>query len=230
MEVTDEEESSPIASEGGVGGGKYLLYGWLVGRAAADLGLAQALAFSEAQRGEQIKRLEESLLGRIRELQNPDLSGDVKASAEVDALKVELQRVCDSQRQLAADRVHVEQLEILIRGKLREFEDYSQQQLQDGAGSELGDIKLELKLLVDRIARAEYALQQVQAHAECENQRVDEMTAYRPKTQLAAEVANDNSTAAVAQSVETNLQEQLAEIRAELGQGTRAAAARGSHE
>lgn len=59
-----EEEKDKAAA------GKDLLFGWLVGRAAADLGLAQALAASEAQRTEQIKRLEDSLLGQIRELQS----------------------------------------------------------------------------------------------------------------------------------------------------------------
>ena len=54
----------------GPANGKDVLYGWLVGRAAADLGLAQAIAASEAQRVEQIRRLEEALLGQMRELQN----------------------------------------------------------------------------------------------------------------------------------------------------------------
>lgn len=52
------------------GNGKDVLYGWLVGRAAADLGLAQALAASEAQRAEQFRRLESTLMGELRALQN----------------------------------------------------------------------------------------------------------------------------------------------------------------
>ena len=50
--------------------GNELLYGWLVGRAAADLGLAQALASSDAHYGERIKRMEESLVTQIQELKN----------------------------------------------------------------------------------------------------------------------------------------------------------------
>jgi DNA repair exonuclease SbcCD ATPase subunit len=68
--VADERNDKPSgAHEQNVGGGKDVLFGWLVGRAAADLGLAEAIAASEAQRAEQIKRLEETLLAQVRELQ-----------------------------------------------------------------------------------------------------------------------------------------------------------------
>jgi chromosome segregation ATPase len=65
-----ENEKSPSNESNNVGAGKDVLFGWLVGRAAADLGLAQALAASEAQRTEQLKRLEVSLLAQIQEVQN----------------------------------------------------------------------------------------------------------------------------------------------------------------
>jgi chromosome segregation ATPase len=69
--VTDSEnKKSPSSESNNVGAGKDVLFGWLVGRAAADLGLAQALAASEAQRAEQLKRLEVSLLAQIQEVQN----------------------------------------------------------------------------------------------------------------------------------------------------------------
>jgi len=65
-----ENKKSPSSESNNVGAGKDVLFGWLVGRAAADLGLAQALAASEAQRAEQLKRLEISLLAQIQEVQN----------------------------------------------------------------------------------------------------------------------------------------------------------------
>jgi chromosome segregation ATPase len=65
-----ENKKSPSSESNNVGAGKDVLFGWLVGRAAADLGLAQALAASEAQRTEQLKRLEVSLLAQIQEVQN----------------------------------------------------------------------------------------------------------------------------------------------------------------
>jgi chromosome segregation ATPase len=65
-----ENKKSPSSESNNVGAGKDVLFGWLVGRAAADLGLAQALAASEAQRAEQLKRLEVSLLAQIQEVQN----------------------------------------------------------------------------------------------------------------------------------------------------------------
>jgi len=68
--VADDRNDKPSGPlEQNVGGGKDVLFGWLVGRAAADLGLAEAIAASEAQRAEQIKRLEETLLAQIQELQ-----------------------------------------------------------------------------------------------------------------------------------------------------------------
>jgi chromosome segregation ATPase len=68
--VADSENKKSPSSESNTGAGKDVLFGWLVGRAAADLGLAQALAASEAQRTEQLKRLEISLLAQIQEVQN----------------------------------------------------------------------------------------------------------------------------------------------------------------
>jgi chromosome segregation ATPase len=228
--LTDERKEFPGASEINLGGGKDLLYGWLVGRAAADLGLAQALATSESQRSEQIKRLEESLLGQIRELREGESSSDGRSAAEFDALKVELQRVSESQQQSAADRIHVEQLEAAIRGKLHEFESRIQQPSQSVAGSDLSDLRFELKLLVDRITRAEYSVQQAQAQAASQSQRVEEIVADRLKTetallrtQLVAELDSHTPAATLAQSVDACLQNKLDELRVEIGQGTRAA-------
>src|SRR2546426_1207449 len=74
--VTDSENEKASSSDtNNLGAGKDVLFGWLVGRAAADLGLAQALAASEAQRAEQFKRLEDTLLAQIRQLQQQLTSG-----------------------------------------------------------------------------------------------------------------------------------------------------------
>ncbi|HLN85309.1 MAG TPA: hypothetical protein VK200_02585, partial [Candidatus Limnocylindrales bacterium] len=227
MGLPDEGKDFPGPSQSGLGGGKDLLYGWLVGRAAADLGLAQALAASEAQRSEQIKRLEESLLGQIRELQKSDSSNHENGTADLEALKIELQRVSENQQKLASDRIHVEQLEAALRGKLDDFERQIQQQAQGGAGSDLGDIKFDLKLLADRIARAEYSAQQALAQATSQSQRLEEIVADRLKsetallkTQLVAELDRDNPAETIAQLAEANLQKQIDELRSELGQST----------
>lgn len=91
----DERNTSAAGQTPNLGAGKDLLFGWLVGRAAADLGLAQALAASEAQRVEQIKRLEDSLLAQIRELQSQaSLGGSAdKEFAELGDLKATVDRV-----------------------------------------------------------------------------------------------------------------------------------------
>ena len=103
MGLFDESNDQPLGSQGSnPGGGTDVLYGWLVGRAAADLGLAQALAASESQRKEQIKRLEDNLLGQMRELHlaQTSSSGAAVNPAEVDALKAEIERVRERQQQL----------------------------------------------------------------------------------------------------------------------------------
>ena len=86
--MADEKNDQPFGGQTiGPANGKDVLYGWLVGRAAADLGLAQAIAASEAQRVEQIRRLEEALLGQMRELQNSQAgAGSASNRAEVDLL------------------------------------------------------------------------------------------------------------------------------------------------
>jgi DNA repair exonuclease SbcCD ATPase subunit len=88
-----ENKKSPSTESNNTGAGKDVLFGWLVGRAAADLGLAQALAASEAQRTEQLKRLEVSLLAQIQEVQNQPTGtanyGD--PNPQLQELKAELQ-------------------------------------------------------------------------------------------------------------------------------------------
>ena len=177
MEVSNERKDSLGAQESDLGGGKDLLYGWLVGRAAADLGLAQALVVSEAQRSEQIKRLEDSLLGQIRELEkrqtsNPNTNG---STAEMAALKAELERFSERQHKLETERIDIDQLEAVIRAKLREFEPQTPQQGQHHVGSDLGDFKLDVELLTDRVARVEFSNQQAQAQSASEFRRIEDL-------------------------------------------------------
>jgi hypothetical protein len=159
---SDEQKDSPNPPESHSSGGKDLLYGWLVGRAAADLGLAQALATSEAYHGEQIKRMEESLQAQIRELKDRQQSvGDMYGNpAEFDALKSEMGRVRDWQAHFAAEKARVDQLEATIREKLNEFDGGSQQNSERVSSGDFNDLKFELKIIADRIARAEFSTQQ----------------------------------------------------------------------
>ena len=91
--MADDRNDHPSnAQTHSFGAGKDDLFGWLVGRAAADLGLAQAIAASEAQRNEQLKRLEESLLTQVQELKKQQgAAGDPAITlAGIDNLKVEI--------------------------------------------------------------------------------------------------------------------------------------------
>jgi chromosome segregation ATPase len=94
--VTDDGTDKPSnAQPGNAGASKDVLFGWLVGRAAADLGLAQALAASEAQHADKFKQLEASLLAQIQELQhspNPPF-GAAHQSDELEQLKAAVQSI-----------------------------------------------------------------------------------------------------------------------------------------
>jgi hypothetical protein len=68
--LLDQRTDNPFSPrEDQMGKGKEMLVGWLVGKAGVDFGVAQALAASDAQAAEQLKRLEETLVARISELQ-----------------------------------------------------------------------------------------------------------------------------------------------------------------
>jgi chromosome segregation ATPase len=110
----DEKDKAPTGSQTtNFGAGQDLLFGWLVGRAAADFGLAQVLAASEAQRVEQMKRLEDALLAQIHELQGQTNIGapsnrqvtefnDLKAN--LDSIAARLSQVEDTARQAVQTR------------------------------------------------------------------------------------------------------------------------------
>ena len=232
MGSADERKVSLNTQKSDLGGGKDLLYGWLVGRAAADLGLAQALAASEAQRSEQIKRLEAALLTEIRELENRQaLSANAAGSAaQIDALKEEMQRFSERQNQLETARVSVEGLEAAIRAKLGEFESQIHENSSHLAPGNLDDFEFEIKLLADRIARAEFCNQQAQARAASESQRVQEQVSTLIKSQAAAikaqiieELRAHPPSELAARTVAEALQEKIDELRSEIGREAPAA-------
>ena len=117
MALPDEEKKFSGTSESTLGDRKNLLYDWLVGRAAADPSLAHALAASEAQRSEQIKRLEESLLRQIRELQKRDSTNHDNGSADLAALKADL-----GQRAIVTAQSILASVEEIFGSKINELQ------------------------------------------------------------------------------------------------------------
>ncbi len=176
MGLPEETSENPAPeSANNIGGGTDVLYGWLVGRAAADLGLAQVLAANETQRREQIKRLEENLLAQIRELQDHQCTngGDINSAALIDPLKLELERVGARQARLEAAQQNVQRLEAAMNSKLGEFAAQLRLQAERFAFGNSDDVKFEIKLLADRIARAEFSAQRAQTEALSESQRIE---------------------------------------------------------
>ena len=224
MGLPDETSENPATQNASnLGGGTDVLYGWLVGRAAADLGLAQALAASEAQRREQIKRLEESLLAQIRELQNCQgaNSGDVYSAALIDPLKLELERVGARQAQLEAAQQNVQWLETAMTSKLGEFAAQMRQQAESFSSGNNDDVKFELKLLADRIARAEFAAQRAQTETLSASQRIEDTLIERLQAQVAASQAQfiaELQARGAAPNVSADQQEMLHQLSQRLGQ------------
>ncbi len=95
--ANDPTDQPTTPQPSAAGGSKDVLFGWLVGRAAADLGLAQALAASEAQRAEQFQALEAGLLAQIRELRNAPsaFAAHPEQTEEFARLKAEMQSLLE---------------------------------------------------------------------------------------------------------------------------------------
>ena len=161
--MADENEKPSSGQTNTLGAGKDLLFGWLVGRAAADLGLAQALAASEAQRVEQIKRLEDSLLAQIHELQNqPNIgaSADTQFAElhELHELKVEFDSVAErlgrletiaqqavqSRDQFKTDAAML-QSEMVRQQNLLEAQPARFQELAEGFSARFRDLEVQIR-------------------------------------------------------------------------------------
>ncbi len=229
MGSSDEQSEHLNNQEPNDAGGNDLLYGWLVGRAAADLGLAQALAVSESRRNDQFKRLEVNLLAQVRELQNSQHANgiSVENAATIAALKAEIERIDARQHNLEAGKVSSDSLETVVRARLREFENQIEQQQGQNRSGQLGDFKFELTLLADRVARAEFSTQQAQASVANEQLRIDEQIANLIERQSAAfkariieELRSDQPSMLEAQNLEAMLEKRIDELRGELSPAT----------
>ena len=145
--VADDKNDQPLGGQTiGAANGKDVLYGWLVGRAAADLGLAQAIAASEAQRAEQIKRLEAALLGQMRELQNSQatFSGSSVDGAEVDRLKDQFQQFGERQNFLEAQQLTIGQIEAQLSAKIVELQAQIEQPPAAAANAEINALRADM--------------------------------------------------------------------------------------
>ena len=94
MGLFDEAGETPLNRDGCRPGGRKdaSLFDWLVRKAEADLGLAQAFAAGETQRVDQIKRLEATLVSQITALQDHILE---RREAELDDFKSEISACAD---------------------------------------------------------------------------------------------------------------------------------------
>jgi len=118
----DQRTDNPLSPrENQMGKGKDMLVGWLVGKAGVDFGVAQALAASDAQAAEQLKRLEETLVARITELQKEQKIGDEIPESyvrQLSALQAELQGFAKRMSLVEAAGQQTERFGNLLRGEI----------------------------------------------------------------------------------------------------------------
>lgn len=222
--MADDKHDQPLASQTiGAANGKDVLYGWLVGRAAADLGLAQAIAASEAQRAEQIKRLEEALLGQMRELQDNQatVSGSSADGAEIDRLKDRVQQFGERQNFLEAQQLTIGQIENQLSAKITELQAQIEQPLAMGANAEVNALRADLAALTQRLEQAEASAARESAPGDerlAEEQIaliVHEQTAAL-KTQLLEQLQKPTSFASEFTALETSFQKKLDALQQEI--------------
>ena len=184
--MADEKTDQPLGGQiAGAANGKDVLYGWLVGRAAADLGLAQAIAASEAQRAEQMRRLEEALMGQMRELQSSQTIASAGSdSGEVGRLKEQVSQFCERQNFLEAQQLTSGQLEAQLAAKLHQLESQlTQTPAAPIASQEITGLRQEVAALAERLAQSESA---TRAATPADHRMIEEQIAVAVREQSAA--------------------------------------------
>jgi hypothetical protein len=222
--VADDKNDQPLGSQTiGAANGKDVLYGWLVGRAAADLGLAQAIAASEAQRAEQIKRLEEALLGQMRELQNSQatVSGAFGGGAEVDRLKDQVQQFGERQNFLEAQQLTIGQIEAQLSARINELQALIAQPAAADANSEIDALHAEMSALTQRLAQVEASA--LRESAPIDGRLTEEQIAIvvrqqseAIKTQLVEQLQKETSSAGEFKTLESSFQQKLDALQQEI--------------
>ena len=106
--------------------GKDVLFGWLVGRAAADFGLAQALAANEAQRAEQFRRLEEALRAQVNELREQPRTAAISTTQieELNQLKTEMQSIFERMGGLESVATQLSRVPDLLRSEVAAWQSH----------------------------------------------------------------------------------------------------------
>ena len=222
--VADTKNDQPLASQTiGAANGKDVLYGWLVGRAAADLGLAQAIAASESQRAEQIKRLEEALLGQMRELQNSQTAAIATGidGAEVTWLKNQVQQFGERQNFLEAQQLTIGEIEGQLSAKIEELKVQIEQPPAAVAIAEVGALRTEFAELVQRLAQTEASA--TREPAPVDHRPLDEQIALvvheqteALKTQLFEQFQRKTSVATEFKALESSFQQKLDAMQQEI--------------
>jgi len=222
--VADDKNDQSLGSQTvGAANGKDVLYGWLVGRAAADLGLAQAIAANEAQRADQIKRLEDALLGQMRELQNSQatVSGSFVDGAEIDRLKDQVRLSGERQNFLEAQQLTMGQIEAQLSARINELQGQIEQPPAAVANDEVNALRAAMAALTQRLA-------QVEASTTRESDRVNGRLAEEHialvvreqtdalRTQLFEQLQEQTAVVSEFKALETSFQKKLDALQQEI--------------
>jgi len=191
----DEKSETPSNRDGGqMGSGKDTLFDWLVRKAEADLGLAQAFAAGETQRVDQIKHLETTLVGQIAELQHQILES---REAELNDLKSEISVYADRMTRIEGAKapgdatkefVHDELgvLRAQLSGRQTELETrYSGfERLEESFGAQIRALEDKIREELGGVRAAQGELRHLKSEAQSLTERVGqaESTAWQTRT------------------------------------------------
>lgn len=224
MEILDQgNDQISQAYEYCLGKGKDVLIGWLVGRAGADLGLAQALAASYAERGQPGRETEgelASLNGATREQPHMVTSAESSIKEVEERLESKIEEMHDQLTKQGemlqswyAELREVFRTELsVLQGELREVQDRLDAQHSTNDKS-IGDLQAKLKENYERFENGHEELDQINSQVNAIAQRL----AQAETTIQQAQALASSGSHEMQQAVES-LKSEIAALKIQLSQ------------
>jgi len=191
----DEKSETPSNRDGGpMDSGKDTLFDWLVRKAEADLGLAQAFAAGETQRVDQIKHLETTLVGQIAELQHQilesrdaelnDLKSEISVYAERMTRIDDAKAPSDATKEFVQDKLGVLRAQLSGRQTVLETRYSGFEKLGESFGTQICALEEKIRDELGGVRAAQGELRHLKSEAQSLTERVGqaESTAWQTRT------------------------------------------------
>jgi DNA repair exonuclease SbcCD ATPase subunit len=229
----DEKSETPSNRDGGpMDSGKDTLFDWLVRKAEADLGLAQAFAAGETQRVDQIKHLETTLVGQIAELQHQilesrdaelnDLKSEISVYAERMTRIEDAKAPSDATKEFVQDKLGVLRAQLSGRQTVLETRYSGFEKLGESFGAQICALEEKIRDELGGVRAAQGELRHLKSEAQSLTERVGqaESTAWQTRTltsrnaqQLEHTAENVKGEIAALKAVFAELNEQQCNLR-----------------